>query len=66
MSSKKEILRMQNGVRLLKISVLTEAMPIVAYSVSTKRTPEVWQSTNLIEAHRLFEQEVGRCQDVSV
>lgn len=64
MSSKKEILRKQSGVSLLKVSLITEAMPIVANSVSTRRSPEVWQSVDLTEAHRLFEQEVARCQDL--
>jgi len=57
MASKTEILRAQSGVVLKKVSLAG----VTAYSVSTKRTPEVWQTADLMAANRFFDDEVERC-----
>jgi hypothetical protein len=62
MSSETKILRTQNGVTLKKVMLFVDAGPIaISYSVSSKRTPEVWQAANLEDANGLFEDELARC-----
>ena len=58
MASRTEIVRVKSGVVLKKVSLDT----LIAYSVSSKRTPEVWQAADLEIANRYFDEEVDRCQ----
>ena len=55
--SRTEILRANSEVVLKRVSLGTAT----AYSVSSKRTPEVWQAEDLETANRYFDEEVGRC-----
>jgi len=62
MASKTKILRQQDGVILKEVTLPGDVGPVaVAYSVSSRRTPEVWNSGNLTEATRLFDAELARC-----
>jgi hypothetical protein len=57
MGSRTKTLRMDSGVIMKKVSLDV----VTAYSVSSKRTPEVWQTEDLETANRYFDEEVGRC-----
>jgi hypothetical protein len=62
MPTKTEILRIVSGVTLKKVTLTGDAGPIrVAYSISSKRTHEVWTAGNIVDANTLFEDELGRC-----
>jgi hypothetical protein len=63
MSSTTKILRSNRGVVLKEVSLNGPGGPLaVSYSVTTKRTPESWQTNNLSEANRIFDEELGRCR----
>lgn len=61
--SKTSILLSEAGA-VLKEVTLESGQTIVAkaFCVSTRRTPEVWQSGNLEQAVEDYEAELGRCR----
>jgi hypothetical protein len=65
--SKTRILLMEAGVVLTQV-IHESGQTIVAkvYSVSTKRTPEVWQSGNLEQALEYYNAELDRCANLAL
>jgi len=62
MSSQHEVLKFAQGVTLKKVTLPGPSGPLaVAYSISSRRTPEVWQTGDRAEAERLFQEELARC-----
>jgi hypothetical protein len=60
--SKTRILLMEAGVVLEQISFESgQTLLAKVYSVSTKRTPEVWQTGNLEQALEYYNAEQDRC-----
>jgi hypothetical protein len=60
--SKTRILLMEAGV-VLKQVTLESGQTVLAkvYSVSSRRTPEVWQAGNLEQALEYYNTEIDRC-----
>jgi hypothetical protein len=56
---------MEAGVVLKEVK-LESSQPILAkaYSVSTRRTPEVWPAENLEQALKLYNEELERCMSL--
>jgi hypothetical protein len=65
--SKARILLMEAGV-VLKQETLESGQTILAkvYSVSTRRTPEVWRSGNLEQALEYYNAEQDRCASLAL
>lgn len=64
MSSQKRILESKHGVVLTEVSLMAgtpASVAAVAYSISSKRTPETWNAGTLTEAKRLFDEELAMC-----
>jgi hypothetical protein len=65
--SKTSILRREAGVVLKKVTLeIGQTILAEAYSVSTRRTPEVLQSGNLAQAVEEYEAELGRCRSLAL
>ena len=64
--SKTRILLMEAGVVLKEVKL--ESGPTIlakAYSVSTRRTPEVWPAENLEQALKHYNEELERCTSLA-
>jgi hypothetical protein len=56
-----ETLKVSSGVTLKKITQIGRtAAPAIAYSVASKRTTEIRFTADLVEADRIFKQELAR------
>ena len=63
MSAARQILRTKAGAVLVKVTLPAGALPAaVAYTVSSKRTPEVASFDILDAAEAYFAAEVARCE----
>lgn len=64
---KARILLMEAGVVLEQVNLETgRHMPNKEYSVSSKRTHEVWQSGNLEQALEYYNAELDRCMGLAL
>lgn len=64
--SKTRLLFLEAGVALKEVTVEHgQTILARAYAVSTKRTSEVWQSSNLEQALRDYNAELDRCTNLA-
>lgn len=62
MASVKRTIRVSGGVVMTEVMLLGSAGPIaLKYAISSKRTPQIWNASGILEANRLFDEEVERC-----
>jgi hypothetical protein len=60
-----DALKTSNGVALKEVTFRVAGRMVKAYSVSSRRTRQIWRSSDLAEAIKMFEAEVSRCPALS-